>query len=75
MTTIEAANVREGDLITYVGAFDRYRVLTNPVPCPQIPGRIRFEARNETSNSHQKVTIRLEAKRAVTLIENVASPP
>ncbi len=64
-----AANVRPGDLITYVGAFAHYRVLSEPQVCKQMPDRVRFEAQNETSQSRQKMRIRLKATEPVTLIE------
>ncbi len=69
INNIIAAEAREGDLITYVGAFAHYRVLTNPEPCLQIPGRVLFEARNETSERRHTLQIRLKAKQMVRLIE------
>ncbi len=70
-TITPAAQVKTGDLITYVGAFAHYRVLSDPQPCSQIPGRVVFEARNETSERRHTLRIRLKAEEPVELIEYI----
>jgi len=44
---VEAATIRKGDLITYVGAFANYRVLSDPESCPAMPDRVLFDAQQE----------------------------
>lgn len=72
---VEAATVREGDLITYVGAFAYYRVLSDPKPSEAMPDRVVFETQSESFHDGglkilgKVIRTRLEAVRPVELLE------